>query len=111
MHPRSSANILATATFAPTKKTHKPAKANPLASDIGFTKFSSTMDASHSVSQPARATDPLTTADPYILPTNFKFISTSTPDMFLRWRKEEAVSEADSSYFDEFGSIHSCVFL
>jgi hypothetical protein len=36
MHPRSTGVILASATFAPTKKCHKPAKVNPLASDINF---------------------------------------------------------------------------
>jgi len=79
-----------------------------VSSDIGFSKFSSTMDASPSVSQLApRYANPLTTANPYIPPTSFKFTPTSTPDTFLTSRKEEVVRGS----FDEFGYINPCVFL
>jgi hypothetical protein len=107
MNPRSAADILASATFAPTKKSRKPAKANPLTSDLGFSKFSSTTVASSSVSQPARDTNPLTTADPYMPPTSFKFISTSTPDTFSTPREEEAVG----GHFDELVFINSYMFF
>ena len=107
MHPRSAADILASATFAPPRKSRKPAKAIPLASDIGFSKFSSAVDVSPSVPQLApRDANPLSPENPYIPPFSFKLTPTSTPDTFLTSRKEEAVRVS----FDEFGHITPCIF-
>ena len=103
--PRSSADILASASAkpAPPKKPRKPAKVNPFASDIRFTQFSVTATASTSESTPASVPKPFPniptetgTYGPYVLPSTFKFVPTSTPDTFLKARAEEGKEDADS---------------
>ena len=110
MHPRSTADILASAKPAPPKKSQKPAKVNPLASDTRFTQFSVTATAS--TSTPSSAPVPFSnistetgTSGPYVPPSTFKFIPTSTPDTFLTARGAEDGHIVDGGYFEEFNSM------
>ena len=117
MHPipRSAANILASAKPAPPKRSQKPAKINPFASDARFSKFSATATASTVTSAPSSTSVPFPyistepgTSDPYVPPSTFKFIPTSTPDTFSKASREEGEEDshiADSGYFKEFNSM------
>jgi hypothetical protein len=111
MHPRSAAEILASAKL-PHKKSRKPAKVNPLASDTRFTQFSVSATTSTSTlgSAPVPFPDISTqtrASGPYVPPTAFKFISTSTLNTSLTERVKEGEEGciADSGYFEEFNSM------
>ena len=111
MHPRSAADILASARPAP-KRSRKPAQVNPFASDTRFTKFSVTT-ASISTSGSASVPFPNTstersTSGHYVPQSTFNFIPTTTPDTFLTARGEEGEEDSqivDSGYFEEFNSM------
>jgi len=109
MHPkpRSAADILASAKSAPPNKSHKPAKLNPLASDpqifFDCNGFDSTSTHS-STPVPFLNISTETATGPYVPPTTFKFIPSSTPDTFLKARgkkREEDSDIADSCFFEE----------
>ena len=106
MRPRSSADILASATPAP-KKRRRVTKANPFTSDQRFTKFSAT--ATTSTSTPPAPVPNLPTemgSSSYIPPSTFKFIPASTPETYFKTQRREKDGDiADSGHFDEFDSM------
>jgi hypothetical protein len=119
MHPipRSAADILASARSAPPKKSRKPAKVNNFASESRFTQFSASATASASTPSSVPVPFPNISTEtnapfPYIPPSTFKFIPTSTPDTILEVRREEGeelgdshIADSDSGYFEESNSM------
>ena len=115
MLPRSAADILASARPAPQrpapKKPRRAAKVKPSASDKRFIQFSATAIAS--TSTPGSAPVPFRnfstetgTSGPYKPPSTFKFLPASTPETYLKTRREEEDGHiADSGHCEEFDSM------
>jgi hypothetical protein len=89
MQPRRAADIIASAKRAPPKKSRKPAKVNPFASDTRFTQFSvaaTPTPASAPAAPFPKVSTEAGTSGPYV--SIFKFVPTSTPDTFLKAKGE-----------------------